>query len=272
MKNSLHILVIYNPVSGAKKWRNVPEEITAALREKNCTWTWFETQPAKHQDFSALKGKNFDRVLVAGGDGTISEVADFLLKEKKAIPLYILAQGSANVLGWSLGIPWTLDLKRSIKKTLTAKPRAIDAFLVNRRQHGLIAVGRGYDAFLMQETDRPLKRRWGPVAYLWMALKTVFFYRARPYKITVDKKRLFLSAKLVMVVNALPVPRFLVKENDGLLNVFVVTNKHRLHMWTGKNIVIKSAQDISFQLDGEVQHAKTLQVEVKPKALLVIPA
>ena len=270
MSTTTHVLVIYNPVSGARKWRDVPGEIRAALSEKGCTWTWFETQARARQDFSTLRGRSFDRIIVVGGDGTVSEVVDFLLHEKITAPLYVLPQGSANVLGWSLGVPLVLDLKHAVKKALTAAPKTVDAFLVNRKSYGLIAVGRGYDAFLMQETDRPFKRRWGPLAYLWMALKTVLFYRSQPYKITVDKNRLFVSAKLVMVVNLLPVPRFLVKNNDGLLNVFIVTNRHRIQMWTGKNIVVKAPGEMSFQLDGEIHHAKTLQVEVVPGAVRVV--
>ena len=270
MATTTHVLVIYNPVSGSRKWRDVPCEIRAALSEKNCTWTWFETRARARQDFSPLRGLHFDHVLVVGGDGTTSEVVDFLLREKIRAPLHVLPQGSANVLGWSLGIPLILDLKRAVKKALSAQPKTIDAFWVNRKRYGLIAVGRGYDAFLMQETDRPMKRRWGFFAYLWMALKTILFYRSQPYKITIDKKRLFVSAKLVMIVNLLPVPRFLVKENDGLLNVFVVTNRHRVHMWTGKNIVVKAGAEMNFQLDGEVHRGKTLQVEVVPKAVQIL--
>lgn len=265
-----HILVIYNPVSGARKRRDVPNEIRTALSEKNCTWTWFETQPRKQQDFSPLKSVQADLVLVVGGDGTVSEVVNFLLHEKKKIPMHVLAQGSANVLGWSLGIPLVLDVKHAVQKALRSKGKTVDAFLVNRKNYGLIAVGRGYDAFLMRETARPLKRRWGPFAYLLMALKTVLFYRSQPYKITVDRRRIFVSAKLVMVVNVLPVPRFLVKENDGLLNVFVVTSGHRLRMWTGKNIVVKAHHEMSYQLDGELASAKTLQVEVIPSALKLL--
>lgn len=264
------VLVIYNPVSGAKKWRDVPTEIQSTLREEGYDWIWFETKPRTHQDFSHLVAEDFDRVIVVGGDGTISELVDFLLKENRSVPIHILPQGSANVLGWSLGIPLILGIKRAVKRGLSKKPETLDAFFVNRKVHGLIAVGRGYDAFLMQETTRPLKRRWGFLAYFLMTLKTLFFYRSHPYKITVDHKRFYVSAKLVMVVNLLPVPHFLVKPNDGLLNVFVVTSRHRLKMWTGKNIVIKAKGDISFQIDGEVHRGKTLQVEVKPKAVQMI--
>jgi len=270
MSATCHVLVIYNPVSGARKWRKVPDEIVAALSEKGCTWTWFETQPRPRQDFSSLRALHFDRVIAVGGDGTISEVVDFLLREKRAVPLHILAQGSGNVLAWSFGLPLALDLRRSLKKSLSAKPVRLDAFLVNRKRHGIIAVGRGYDAFLIQGTIRAQKRRWGPLAYFWTFLKSFLFYRSKIYKITVDGERFYLSAKLVMVVNVLPVPRFLVKGNDGLLNLFVVTRRHGLRMWTGKNIVIKARDELSFQLDGELFRSKTLQVEVEPGAVEVV--
>lgn len=264
-----HALVIYNPVSGSKKWKDVPLMIQNVLKKHNYDCTWFETKPMKQQDFSAFEGKKFDRIVVVGGDGTVAEVASWIVQKKLKTPLVILAQGSANLLAHSLGIPF-LNLKKALTDGLTHPGKPLDAMLVNRKHVGLIAVGRGYDAFLMKSTLRADKRRWGALAYFWAFLKTFLFYRSQPYKLTIDGERIYTVVKQVLVLNVTPVPELLVSGKDGLLNIFTVSRFHRVKMWKGKQISIKARKELTFELDGEVFKSKTVNIEVLPGAIHVV--
>ncbi len=264
-----HALVVYNPVSGAKKWRNMPESIQRVLKEQNFSFTWFETQATRRQDFSALKGEKYDRILGGGGDGTVAEVVTWMIQNKITAPLVVLPLGSANLLARSLGLPF-FNIKKAVKDGLTQPGKPIDVMCVNQKHIALIAVGRGYDAFLMQNTLRASKRRWGPLAYLWTFLKTFFFYRSQPYKITLDGERFYTVAKQILVLNLTPVPEMLISGKDGLINLFTVTRFNRVRMWKGKQICIKAKKELRFQLDGEVFKSKTLNIEVLPGAISVV--
>lgn len=263
------VLVVYNPVSGQKGWKDVPTLIRRSLDKAGFEVEWFETQKCRPQALKPFAGKRFFRVIVVGGDGTVAEVAAFLMKHKMKLPMVVIPQGSANLLARTLGIS-LLSVKRALKQGLEKPGKPVDVMQVNGRGCGLIAVGRGYDVFLMQVTKRALKRKLGLWAYVWMFLKTALFYRAQTYKITVDGKRHSFHAKSVMIFNMLPFAGFMIKPNDGVLDAFVLTAGHELHRLRGKRIVVKAKKERRFEVDGDVFKSRTVTVEVLPKALKIV--
>ncbi len=263
------MLVVYNPVSGAKQWKSGPEKIKRLLKKQGAEVTWFETQARAHQDFSSVEGQRFDRVLICGGDGTIAEVVTWMLKTGLKSPIALLPQGSANVLATSLGLRF-VTLEGALKNAITGSAKPLDVMHVNRSRMALIAVGRGYDAFLMKETHRHSKRRWGPLAYFWTFLKTFLVYRSKPYILTIDGQRHYLTAKVIVAVNVAPVPEILLSSRDGKVTVFAMGRRFRLQAWTGQRIDIKAKEEITFQLDGEVFKNKTVSIEVLLRAVEMV--
>lgn len=265
-------LVIFNPVSGYKKWRNIPILIQKTLTEKNYDWIWYETKPK--QDLlelfkSQIERGEFDRIIVSGGDGTVAEAVGAMMAMKVKTPLVILPQGSANLVAMSLGLP-LFQVKRALQLGLEGKPRILDVMQVNRKYYGVIAVGRGYDAFLVQETPRDLKRKMGLFAYAWIFIKTALFYRSQPYRLSVDGERTEVVAKSIMVFNLFPLPFLPIKPHDGVLNVLILTSKGKLIHHTGKTISIKAHKEFRFQVDGEVLKAKTINIETLPTQLSIM--
>ncbi|MFA5792773.1 MAG: diacylglycerol kinase family protein [Candidatus Gracilibacteria bacterium] len=265
----MHALVVFNPVSGAKKFRDVPRAIKETLHAHGYTFTWFETCAKKEQDFSSLHRQKFDKIIAVGGDGTVAQVVTFLMRRGITAPLIIIPCGSANLLATSLSI-LPISIKGLLEKSLNGKPTQLDLMCINKKHYGIIAVGRGYDAFVLQETTRPQKRKFGFVAYALTILKTIFFYRAKPYKITIDGARHYVSAKIVMAVNLLPIPHFVINPADGKADLFIVTARHRLKHFAGKKIVIKGKQEFKFQIDGDVFKSRVIAIEVIKKALTIL--
>jgi diacylglycerol kinase (ATP) len=271
-------LVIYNPISGAKGWKDVPRILVSELEEHEWDWDWFETVKAEKQPLESFLKTKYDRVIVAGGDGTVASIVDFMIRNKMDVPVVIIPQGSANLLAATLNLP-IFQVKKAIRMGLTKPGKKIDVMRVNGKHTGLIAVGRGYDVFLMKETTRALKRHWGLFAYGMVMLKTFFNFRRQAYKITIDGKRHHVSSKAVMVFNAFPLAYwkasqiFLGKRilpNDGELNLFTMGKFWRISAYKGKKIVIQSNKPTDYQIDGDVFTSKTLTIEVLPKALSVV--
>ncbi len=280
-------LVIYNPVSGTKNWKNIPSLILKTLNENNYQATWFETKKTNNQNFDKAFKERFHRIIVIGGDGTVGQVVSYMTKTKIKTPLIIIAQGSANILARALGLP-ILRIKTAITKGLRNTGHAIDVMEINRNQYSTIAAGIGYDTTIMKETSRSLKRALGPIAYGLTILKTFFFYKAQPYNLTIDGKRIPLVAKTVMVFNLIPLGHLRISKlitgsqilpNDGLLNViafnpksiFDLFSRHpKLQTFTGKTISIKAHESNEFQIDGDIHKGKTIQIRTLPKAIRIV--
>ena len=124
-----------------------------------------------------------DLVVAAGGDGTVSAVADALAGGQ--VPLGIVPLGTANVLAGELGIPFDLDLACALLAGDHAFAK-IDAMEL-RGKHYVTQVGVGLDAEMIRDTPDEHKRRFGRVAYLWTAAARLLGARSRRFTLTVRR-------------------------------------------------------------------------------------
>ncbi len=282
----MKILIIFNPMSGFRKWGDPKTIIQKTLKKRGYSYEWFETIKAKRQPLDQFKNKKYDKIIVSGGDGTVAEVASFLIEHKIKTPLIIIPQGSGNILAVSLRLPLTVG--RALNKGLNNKGKELDAIRVNNRYYSLIATGCGYDTIVMSKTPRSLKRKVGVLAYAWTILKTIFYYRSKPYRLSIDGRRHILMAKSIMCFNILPLANLKITEpfighrilpDDGLINIYALNPRpirdflkfrKAIKIFTGKKISIKSKRNKKYQIDGNVFKGRTVNLEVMHNAIRIV--
>lgn len=107
-----------------------------------------------------------DLILVAGGDGTINEVANGMVFSN--VPLGILPAGTANVLATELGIGTRAE--PAARRIREWAPERISVGLVHTHlgsRHFLMMAGVGLDAHIVYELNPRMKASLGKVAY-WL--------------------------------------------------------------------------------------------------------
>ena len=109
-----------------------------------------------------------DRVVVAGGDGSINSATQVLVEI--GLPLAIIPMGTANNLARTVGVP--LDLEGAAAAAAGAHRRPVDLGRVNGRWFCTTA-SIGLSVRITEELSPEVKRRWGPVAYALTALKVL---------------------------------------------------------------------------------------------------
>ncbi|MFC1504074.1 diacylglycerol/lipid kinase family protein [Spirochaetota bacterium] len=287
-------LVIYNPVAGWKKITDIPKNIMISLAKNKYQYEWFETSPKGIRGIDRVLKNRYDRIIVAGGDGTVSHVAAYLIKHRKKTPIGIVPLGTANLVAGSLNIP-LIDVRRAVNLSIREKPKPFDVLLVNKRHVSLVGVGQGYDTIFIKGATRPLKRKYGFIAYIISFLKTFFFYRSKKYTLVIDNKKYEVYAKLVLALNSLSLPYTLIGKHispqDGLVNIAVFNprsiyglfimliqfflrlpraKKPKFKDFTAKKITIQQKGTNKFQIDGEVMKGKKVEVKILPKALNIV--
>lgn len=142
---------------------------------------------------------DFDAVVVAGGDGTISSCT-YLLAET-GIPILPLACGTANLMSENLFLPTEIHALAKIAregKTMDFDIGQLELSDGTRRGFALIA-GAGYDAKIMEGAE-PIKKAIGQMAYFTSA-----FANATPQfsqiKLTIDGKTIHTNGVGVLIVN-----------------------------------------------------------------------
>lgn len=113
------------------------------------------------QAIQDLAGRDVGRLIVGGGDGTLSTVAAQLALRR--VDLAVIPLGTANDFARTLGIPARLADAAAIAAGSHVREidlgRANDAFFLN-----VASVGMSVSA--LRRLSHPLKRRLGPTAYL----------------------------------------------------------------------------------------------------------
>ena len=109
MKEIKKVLLIVNPISGDINKEYIINAVQHKLHLLDAALNVYRTTGEKDKEAiqKLVRKNNYDRIIMAGGDGTIKLVAEALLDN--VIPIGIIPAGSANGLAVNLEIPQELD-------------------------------------------------------------------------------------------------------------------------------------------------------------------
>lgn len=194
--------------------------------------TWLETtveDPGPGQAQAAL-GSGANRVLVAGGDGTVRAVLGELAGT--GVPVGILPSGTGSVLARNLGIPSKLD--QALRTALTGIVTALDLFEVTTPDGVELAAvlgGVGMDANILAHTSQRSKLLVGILGYVGAGIRNL---KPAPFhaRLTLDGITRHQEVSLVAVGNVASLYRGVTimpgaDPRDGLLDVIVASPKGR---------------------------------------------
>ena len=117
-------------------------------------------------------------IVAAGGDGTMNAIVRGLADTETALGM--LPTGTMNVFARELGIPFE-ELSDSLRVIDDAMIEEVDLFRANEHPF-LQMAGVGFDAQVIHETSWESKKAFGPLAYLFSAVKVL---GAKPPEMTV---------------------------------------------------------------------------------------
>lgn len=170
------MIVIFNPTAGPRR-SAILDRVLTALR---CAGAEVDLRPtACPRDATriaeTLTPPADGLVVAAGGDGTLSEVADGLLRNPLAreLRLGVIPLGTANVLAHEIGLGRN---PRAIASTLLAGvPKPLHAGRIHTADGAertfLMMAGAGFDAAVVAAVTPELKRFCGKGAYVLHTLR-----------------------------------------------------------------------------------------------------
>lgn len=287
-------LFIVNPISGGKKqpadwWKPL---ISAYFPQAEILFTQYAAHATELATRAVQNG--CERVFVAGGDGTINEVARVLVSTP--VVLGILPKGSGNGLARELKIP--LQFEKALAVLQKASVQACDVGVANGEYFFNVA-GVGIEADIAYQFDQYGKTgKRGKWPYFKLGFKQVFHYRPTTLRVQYDGKAETLSPLTLVFANGTqygsgfyiaPQARL----NDGKLEMVEVKNvskcrlalsapaffcKRPLPTGVVRNqsvtkAVIEADKDFVYHLDGEPKvAAHRLEISLRPRALQLLVA
>jgi diacylglycerol kinase (ATP) len=169
---TLRALFIVNPHS--RRGREHSPEVRRRLAEVGLELVSEDAEDG--QDWSDVIRRHqgeIDRVVVAGGDGTLNAVVQGLVGT--GLPLSVIPLGTANNLARTLEIPLTVP--EACEVAVRGARRRIDLGRVNGR-YFFTTASMGLSVQITEELTSKTKRRWGPLAYGVAAVRALTRSRA----------------------------------------------------------------------------------------------
>lgn len=301
-------IAIVNPNAGVRKagqeWPAVSDLLSNAGVDFRSAFTEFPGH-ADQLVAEAIK-EGFRNVIVAGGDGTLNEVANGIFKqpycEPSEITVGMIPIGSGNDWCRTLGIP--IQFRESVeiireKRTLLQDVGKVQYSYDEQSciRYFLNVAGLGYDALVAHKTNlQKLKGMGGPLSYLYFVFASLLQFRFPDAVVTIDGCEVFRGDLFSMNVGIckysgngmMQVPYAI--PDDGLLDVTLIRKTSKLtairyatklydgtlvnlpivSTYRGKIVTVESSKQIFMEVDGESVGYTPFTFGILPQALRVV--
>jgi diacylglycerol kinase (ATP) len=277
-------LLIRNPNS--RRGESLQAEIEATLRNLQIDFVDGGLCPSPEAITRALSQFPSDRIIVAGGDGTVKCAAESLLGRQ--IPLGIIPTGTANNLARTLLIPESVAEACAV--IARGKSMSIDLARVNGAYFVSVA-GIGISTQVHRNVDSRHKRVFGPIAYGWEALRSLLGTGGFRIKIKTEREVLWGRAIQLTVCNGRNFGAVLEVSDDasvtdhkldalvieqvrwfrGILNtVFPRKNGQGVHHVAARRIEVRAWPKQLIDVEGKIVGTTPAHFEVIPNAIKVL--
>lgn len=248
-------------------------------------------QPRHPRAFVRQHAAQYDRVVVRGGDGTVSAVARGLLESGSQAALAVVPGGTGNDFAAALGLPE--DPEEALQLALTGRTVAIDLGTVNGRPF-VNAVTLGPAAEVSHNTGKKMKALLGRFAYVFETLRHPGRLNAFDARIDADGQHLDSRFVFIGIANGRSVgggtqlaPRAML--TDGRLDLVLIPDAPKRQL-AGAFRALRNGDDhpllerrkvrdleltmrksgVSVSRDGEPMRARRLRFEILRRALRVV--
>jgi diacylglycerol kinase (ATP) len=200
MKNVAHIIL--NPVAGGGKTKKLKSELVREM-ERRFGKNYLLTETSGQGNASILARdaakKGAVLVIAAGGDGTVNEVINGLLQNRKPVndqcELGILNSGSGSGLAQTLGLPASISDQLDVIFNSAAKP--MDVGFVDFKDMLYHSCERlfvsecqvGLGGSVVSQVGMKLKHFGGRIAFGTVALSHLFHYKASEMTMIHDQQQ-----------------------------------------------------------------------------------
>ena len=262
------IIYIINPIAGTRTKKDLQQFIEQATKERGIPFHVFPSVASGDYSFlqSIIREEKITDVVIAGGDGTVSQVVSSLMNEN--VNFGIIPCGSGNGLALAAKIP--KQPAKALEIIFTGKASVIDGFYVNK-QFACMLCGVGFDAKVAHEFAGQPKR--GLRTYATLVSKN--FFSSSPYHFTIESNGLEFSTEAFFISiansnqfgnNFTIAPKALLA--DGLLDIVIVKKAAKPVLLYNliKQIFAGKLKKIESSLDLPVIYFQTTEISIKNKS------
>ncbi|MCQ2512791.1 MAG: YegS/Rv2252/BmrU family lipid kinase, partial [Lachnospiraceae bacterium] len=252
------LLFVYNPKAGKGKVVKHINQIKAAFKKWGWAITMYQTKAPKDGKREIMeRASEFDMVVCAGGDGTLSETVSAMmeLEESERKPVGFVPTGSTNDTGKTFGLP--KDILEAVNIAALGMDFPTDIGRMND-QYFTYVTSFGKLSAVSCFTPQDLKKEFGRAAYISEGVKALIHLESYNLKVQYEDEEGNIQREegdyyLGMVTNTFSVGGFSgitgknVDLQDGLFEVILLRRPNNLRGFAKQvnNMLISPDRDKS---------------------------
>ena len=265
------IVYIINPISGTRTKKDLQEFIEKKTAELEIPFFVFPSVASGDYSFlhSIIRRQRITDVVIAGGDGTVSQVIGSLLNFD--LNFGIIPCGSGNGLAYAAGIP--KQPSKALKVIFDGDTTLTDGYSING-QFACMLAGLGFDAKVAHDFAQQPQR--GLTTYITQVVKNFFSAKTYSFDFKLHNRKFHTDAFFISIANSNQFGNnFTIAPkaslSDGLLDIVIVTqqNKMSLLLQTFKQISgrNKLQPDAAIDTKKAVIYFQTDKITIKNRSL-----
>lgn len=272
------LMLIINPCSGRKLGEKMSSRVLNRFDEGDFDCKLFITQKSGDgTNFVLNHGADFDVIVCMGGDGTLNEVLNGILKSNLDVPLGYIPAGSTNDFADSMKL--AKDPEKAVDNIIDSKIIKIDAGQFNDRYFSYVA---SFGAFTKTSYSTPqnMKNHLGRFSYFIEGAKSLNDIHAEHKIIEVNGEKLEGDYIFGAISNSKSIGGLvkyddnIVDISDGMLEMMLIKKpdtpanlcsvlysiNHKeydnpyIQFRRSDKFIIKSETESDWSLDGEFAH------------------
>lgn len=291
---AMKVLLIYNPNSGNRTFRNHLDDIIEKFQGKGYLITPWRINDCCDLPslFEKIGRSEYEKVLIAGGDGTIHQVVNALIDYGFEMPIGIYPAGTANDFIHNFNLPSSVEELTEIytrdNYSLSDVGMANGEYFINVASFGCLTdIG--------QRTDPKAKTNLGVFSYYLKGIEE--FQKLRTIKVRVESEGFSYEDEIyfMLIMNGRSAGGFkkispMSEVDDGLLDVFIFmkcpvlefvnlltkilkgehTKSPNVYYFRTAKLTVDCGEETGTDLDGEMGVSFPLTIEVVPKRLMIL--
>ena len=293
-------LVILNPAANRGDMAQYREAVRNRAQREQAEYI----ETTRQGEAKILAGRATEEgrpIVIVGGDGSIHEVVNGILRSRRRVPLGIVAAGTGNDYAWNtLQLPHTPV--EAIERAFTGRLVDADAGIVNDKYFAnSLSVGLDANIAVVADRIKTLPFMSGSRLYYSATLQQLLFgYHHCPWltlRLDTGQPTGEQQAQRYVVLAVTIGPTYgagfrinpTADYCDGLLDICMIrympllralkllpivqkgehTNLPEATFYRTKSVSIQAQQPLNVQMDGEIGKATSFDVRILPGALLV---
>ncbi len=285
-------LIIFNQKSGRFKLRNREKMIKDFFAKHNIKYHFFiigkDINNLEDIKFTKI---NFNKIMIAGGDGTLCRAVDFFYKKNINKPIAFLPLGSINGFARILGVP--MNSKKALNFFLNAKAKKMSIGIFNNKDIFLIFACWGKIAEIATKAESQFKQIIGLFSYIITALKFMRKFYKQEVILYLDGQKRVIKLHSIAIFFTHSAQKFIPLDyKEGVFQVFLMKYKSfweivkdlikvYLKRWESSDnieivavdkIKIEASRATDFHLDGESfnEEGKVFEIGVLDRKVLFL--